>query len=1770
MSFDSRKNNVTQRVAAGVYVPLTISSETGDQPDMINARVDLIENNIDFFSDNEIILEEGSGTDYDQLEKFYFDNVVEKEITFRDRLVTNPSQALNDIMGVNGNGNYEAFSLFWPVEKGVTKLKPESTFGLLNIDTIRAVLMYLDDPSYSYGGIGKLKLALIKSPLASGELVANRRINLIDKVAQNLNFLFNYNFGLEAQDENIKNIYSAVKEIVETKFFDTTDIDIAYTPEGDNSFRVQEEEFLKKTKLDQLLTVCINGLTLGLLGDRTGGVFFNNSATGIVVNNISKSNVKFSANFKKALLRVLVERKAKTKGLPYIYSTDGLYSGFYKLILKYNLEKDKQPIAGKPDASDIVRRNVNKGSASVYPDILLPTYRQLYGDRWTDFAPTVEDLGIVVPVPDQYRPPEQPPLAVSEDDYVSPASWFYIKRNKKDLKTILEKACKAVNEVSPKLFINTPFNNDDIEEATRFLEERRGQLPDSAKYKQATESISKIIENAFTKQQVTDPSGFREDIVNITTLAKQWEKTVIDQDGAIAIQFQYRNTYIVPKEINVPGLAGEIIRVVSNAKFIEVNTPDLLDKTVEATYVTPIEKEAAFLRGSVNNTFATTKSCIDQIADDHTSPERMFPAIKVYLVDRRGNDMIADDTLFNVNAIVSVDITMDKDDAPVAVIRLADPLFFLQSSYFEQKNVVYGDKSRNNNDRDRRIERVFNSLRGPDRDSFLKRYKIAQGRAIQIRMGYSSMPFNLPIVFTGRIAEIAPGDELTIVCQGWKAELINRQVNFYNEDPKNWGARDLAIQAIQYANPDGLGDFFPEYDKNYILENIDPADIEYYLDNVMQNTENVDVEGKGSRTWSEGVKNWFSTFFTYTSTDKRNLGFDTRLKNIWYPDTQLYYNTLNYRSLFNAMPSWLNDSWIVPAQPSWDVLKEASRHAWNCIVDVVPYDSYATIFMGHPDMPYYYTKGNAYAKKGHRKYRETTRKKFEQGVEELLKSFYNSNLWRSNDVGTAGTLFQAESIINDSTSSSFGKLPDFNTLKNTIEKVIDTNGRLDEALTFQLYLSSLGYLFLSRKDLTNFSISYSKYKSFNTTVFGFDIYKATNDVVLDGLFGKSTIPTELISQVVSQGVTDGLPELLFSLFYGIPLEDVQNKWPNARSQIILLLNDLSQGEKNQDIRTSIETLVDLTRIVNDPTELLNNLKEEIDNLNSLLEIWNETKKRASPYTVAVFSPGSVKVPHTELYLAGTKLQSGINIGTGAFFRKSVPEILNYLKTSFPSKINRITIAIGELRSLQNKIYSEGKKAIDELDFKAAQYMDVSNQIYNLLSNSINENKINGVFSKLRATVGTELYGETVLETLGYFKGFVYYFCSFLKQNESARDIIKGNAGLSSKKFLPPNMKVFRVHHFADDTHNILSNNIVASTKEMWNTVVIEHPSPGKANNNIQNETAFTNASISSGANWVYWPKQEITGVMGLQFNPLLTLANKKVKVFTELNCQSPDLAAKLACHHLAEGIKKMYRGNLSMLGKHMKPHDRIVLADKYTKMQGPVEIESLVHHWNADQGWVTNIVPNAVCESNPASAVLQMAALETTYQMVFNTIDVVSEVLTYATIIATLGAATPFALGAGYSTRAGAAALAKNILSPKKLLKATAQNWRTRFNEIGSGLGEAWRNGNTFSLLGRLYKETAGPVNSLLANEVFTSGAQWTSGFLFRHTLISSFIENQQKIEQLPVVFTPMLFNGNPFTAGLETEDSIWSIGSFGAYYSWKEMQEGMSRVWEDLFEEED
>ncbi len=1598
----------------GTFVPLYITTETTTTPGVKTVRLDLAESNLKYFEGAEVLLSQG-GTDYDSLKNF-FNKIADNEYSFRKLLRNNPSELAKALSGQNSgkvtdsSTLFDAYSVFWPVVNGNVNFFPPESYGLLNRDTLKAALV---DPIIDHND--QLQIALAETVLISGAVRTGAKLpSVFTRASFNITELQNAFLG---PDKN----YPEFKKVL--------DIIISYT----NKIIVEDPEAPGSPgRIQEIRDTVASYLFYAVLGDYSSALDFSNES-GQAVQFLSKNGNMFGQDFKDALFSAIVKRKNPPESVPGLYKTDGLLSAFTKLIIAYTGDKDTRP---ESDIQDSLENQFFR--KSVYEDLLLPSYYTLYGDEWESHAPTYADIGQINPYVQEsiYGGSDraQSEVSVSKEDKVSPSAWFFVEKYKSRLESNLKTGAKLNTALSQELTISLPFGVDDINAIEAY---HNSMNLEPNKFKK--EGLDKIIVGALKRAQISNPEIFSQSLNQLGAAFNDEQEKQIMKNGVVVYVHNMHN-FVGRRKLTTAGVAAEIYRVASELKLLRPSDRLPRVDTDNGMRSSDRTEEYEFIRNLSENTEAIIKSDLDQTPDIFDSPIKMFPAIKVYLLEKRGTELYGDDSFFSVNPVVSVDITQDKDDADLAVITIADPLFLLQNSFFPPGNIATNNKinlmpTDDEMGQPAPIRTVLGSLKGNSTGGYLKRFKITEGRAVQIRMGYDSTPDNLKTVFTGRIVEIQPGDTLTIVCQGWKAELINRQVNFYNDNTKNWGARDLALMAIQRANPDGFGDFYPQQTSDFLLKNLQNIDVQELVKTVLRKQEGF-TSVNGSYDIGGAISNYIKELFGFDSLSKRNTGIDTRIKNIWWPDLPSYNNILGWRSTFGVMPSQANDSWIVPLQPAWEVLKEASRHAWNSIVQVVPFDGEATIFFGCPDQPYYYTKGRNKSKEKWQKYLNSKNNFLDQS-KQLLDGFKSSKLYDNNQsLSGIETILKNTELLSIKAKGVRGSLESIGIIDSDI--LSSPNSIVDKLRTYTLtggrsqiieYIPKVGEP--SYKNLLSLLSAFEASRDSSYQLAQTDFGEAVADYILE-VFEQSSKPSIALAEL-RERLGSRTTSIIMKLLYNIPEDIILSSWPGIESELPRMIQstlDISP-EEIRSIKSQIPTITNL---------------DNVRRMNLVDSFLNPS---------------------------GALLESKI--------LQDIPE----------------------------------------------------EERFELSTDTISVNQI---------------------------KLFVYFFNEYLKSDEQAA-VIADKVRSDYLGLLPPNMRVFRQHHWIDSTRDIIQNNIVASTKDMWNTVVVEHPAQAEATSKIESEDElFRAGDFFSGIKWVYWPKNEVSGVVGLQFHPGLTLANKKIKVFTELNCQSNELAAKLACTHLADGIRRMYRGNLMVTGRCVKPHDRIILDDEYNKIAGPLEIESVIHHWSVDTGWVTNIAPQAVCDANPGAAILQTAALEDTYNIVFKAIDYAADISTYALIIATLGGGTALGPGA-FNVKQALTHTLKNLISKDRFKYVV-----NRVKAIRTPLREAQAifrvaGASPAKVLGGAWKKYGGLAASAALNFTISGGARQLSNSAFRLHTVNSFVANAQKVEQLPVVLCPLLYNGLPFLAGMETDDPVWAVHFNNAFHSLRQINQAGEQI---------
>jgi len=166
--------------------------------------------------------------------------------------------------------------------------------------------------------------------------------------------------------------------------------------------------------------------------------------------------------------------------------------------------------------------------------------------------------------------------------------------------------------------------------------------------------------------------------------------------------------------------------------------------------------------------------------------------------------------------------------------------------------------------------------------------------------------------------------------------------------------------------------------------------------------------------------------------------------------------------------------------------------------------------------------------------------------------------------------------------------------------------------------------------------------------------------------------------------------------------------------------------------------------------------------------------------------------------------------------------------------------------------------------------------------------------------------------------------------------------------VPGNMKMVRNYHYYDSFRNIVSNNIIASSENMWNRAVV---------------LADLKCELIG-----YWLRPHVANgyaIFTATANDGIWEEKIREKIVNEPNAVTTPVAWGYALGHLGRGMNEMYSGNLTVLGDStIKPNDVVFINDYYTDMHGPFEVREVNHHFSHDTGFVTNIVPDLIVYTN--------------------------------------------------------------------------------------------------------------------------------------------------------------------------------------------------------------
>jgi len=148
---------------------------------------------------------------------------------------------------------------------------------------------------------------------------------------------------------------------------------------------------------------------------------------------------------------------------------------------------------------------------------------------------------------------------------------------------------------------------------------------------------------------------------------------------------------------------------------------------------------------------------------------RAYPTFKIYFIEEDAPEWGYLDDYYEYNLVNSIDIIESrKEAADTAIIEFLNTKGELDTAKFGLHNRPGGFQQRQ--------EKESTSMKDQETDSeqYLEEFILQPGTRIQIRMGYSSDPDLLDVVFNGMVAELSSGDVITVVAQGYGVELLHK------------------------------------------------------------------------------------------------------------------------------------------------------------------------------------------------------------------------------------------------------------------------------------------------------------------------------------------------------------------------------------------------------------------------------------------------------------------------------------------------------------------------------------------------------------------------------------------------------------------------------------------------------------------------------------------------------------------------------------------------------------------------------------------------------------------------------------------------------------------------------------------------------------------------------------------------------------------------------------------------------------------------------------
>jgi hypothetical protein len=175
------------------------------------------------------------------------------------------------------------------------------------------------------------------------------------------------------------------------------------------------------------------------------------------------------------------------------------------------------------------------------------------------------------------------------------------------------------------------------------------------------------------------------------------------------------------------------------------------------------------------------------------------------------------------------------------------------------------------------------------------------------------------------------------------------------------------------------------------------------------------------------------------------------------------------------------------------------------------------------------------------------------------------------------------------------------------------------------------------------------------------------------------------------------------------------------------------------------------------------------------------------------------------------------------------------------------------------------------------------------------------------------------------------------------------------------LKPFRNWYSINSATDIIENRIEANKLGFYTSVSLQYLSGASANKlkgalRSLEGAGSPDAGLITPSNFIAWSDKEVEHT---QAHRDMSPDEIRQKFHQFANCRSRSIARRYARALLAGYAKEMYKGSISMLGNSkVKPYDVLLINDTHHNVQGPIEVEEVIHNFNPMTGFTTEVIPD--------------------------------------------------------------------------------------------------------------------------------------------------------------------------------------------------------------------